>query len=347
MAKNDMEQNEYTWDSGTYQTGATEAAKAQSGLITGLLIAVIFLGGLASALGLMNVRLISQLMKEKEEVLPVSVDATEGISSNMFEANKEQAPKVPDGAKLQLQMGPKGQQPIDPATVIAQVTVIDNQGQSKTDAALILSADGYLLTNAYLTDSALSITAQLPDGSTVPAALVACDPYSDLAVVYIGIQGLTPVTFSDDPIITTGNLPIYGDTGFVFEDDGRVKGMLCLNMKTKIKDVMYSQQLMDIGKQLVEKGCVSGRPGLGLQVRAMSNFCREYWDLSYGVEITETEINKLLAGDILLSINGQQITTCHQVHHALMDKEIGQQVTLEIFRAGKTFALTLPVIENP
>ena len=346
MAKNDTEQNEYTWDSGTYQTGATQAAKAQSGLITGLLIAVIFLGGLASALGLMNVRLLSQLMKEKEDVLPVSVDSTEGASSNLFGINKEQAPQVPDNASLQLQMSPKGQ-PMDPATVTARLTVIDNQGQSKTDTALILSAEGYLLTNAYLTDSALTITAQLPDGRVVPAALVACDPYSDLAVVYVDAQGLNPVTFSNDPVITTGHLPTYGDTGLIFEEDGRVKGMLCLNMKTKIKDMMYSQQLMDIAKQLVEKGWVSGRPGLGLQVRAMSNFYREYWNISYGVEITQTQISSLLPGDILLSINGQQVITCHQLHHALMDKELGQQVTLEIFRAGRTFTVILPVIENP
>ena len=44
-----------------YRTGRTDPAKSSRGLIAGLLICVIFLGGLVSALGIMNIHLFRQL----------------------------------------------------------------------------------------------------------------------------------------------------------------------------------------------------------------------------------------------------------------------------------------------
>lgn len=68
--------NEYPemWDDGTYQTGASKPKKGHSVIITVLLMAVIFLGGLASALGVMNVRLLSQLVEQQGAVVPLSMD---------------------------------------------------------------------------------------------------------------------------------------------------------------------------------------------------------------------------------------------------------------------------------
>ena len=338
--------NEYgeSWDDGTYQTGATPDRKGQSGLITGLLIATIFLGGIASALGVMNVRLLQQLGRQNDPVLPVAVDASGGPADHFLREKPNTVPKLPENRKLQLQVASETAQTIDPAAVTASLTVVDSRNQEKTGPALILSADGFLLTNAHLTDSAISITAQLPDGQSLLATLVACDPYSDLAVVYVEAAGLTAATFAEAATGITGQLPA---DGFVFEADGRVKGMLCLDLETQQLQLSDSQQLMDIAAQLVETGCVSGRPGLGLQVRAMSNFCREYWDLECGVEITETQVESLLAGDILLCLNGRELTTCHQLHQMLQTMRSGEEVQLKVFRAGQTFTVTLPVTTNP
>lgn len=338
--------NEYgeSWDDGTYQTGATPDRKGQSGLITGLLIATIFLGSIASALGVMNIRLLQQLGQQSDPVLPVAVDATGGPADPFLREKPNAVPKLPENRKLELQAASQTAQIIDPAAVTAFLTVVDNQNQEKAGPALILSADGFLLTNAHLTDSALSITAQLPNGESLLATLVACDPYSDLAVVYVDAADLTAATFADESTVSTGQLPAGG---FLFEPDGRVKGMLCLDLETRQLQMLYPQQLMDIATQLVETGCVSGRPGLGLQVRAMSNFCREYWDLKCGVEITETQVEGLLSGDILLCLNGREMTTCHQLHQMLQTMQPGEEVQLKIFRAGQTFTVTIPVTVNP
>lgn len=53
--------SEYPENWGEYRTGSTEPPKSHGGLIAFLLIAVIFLGGIASALGLLNIHLSRQL----------------------------------------------------------------------------------------------------------------------------------------------------------------------------------------------------------------------------------------------------------------------------------------------
>ena len=56
-----------TWDQPTYRTGGTQPPKSHGGLIAFLLVLVIFLCGVSTALGLMNVRLFRQLSAQLEQ----------------------------------------------------------------------------------------------------------------------------------------------------------------------------------------------------------------------------------------------------------------------------------------
>ena len=134
-----------------------------------------------------------------------------------------------------------------------------------------------------------------------------------------------------------------------FDGSGNVQGFLCQPLGTEeIAGLMLpTTQLMDIATQIVEKGYVTGRPYLGLQVQKMSNFCRQYWGLEYGLEVVDAQANGLLAGDILLKADGQTLDSCHQLHRLLLATQLGDTVTLEIFRAGQRFTITLPVNQIP
>lgn len=390
MAKNDIQQNEYTWDSGTYQTGATQESKGQSGLITALLIAVIFLGGLASVLGLMNIRLVSQLMQEKDPVLPISVNSTEG-GENWFNMDRGQSPQIPENRVLELIPGttagvlPAQGLTMEDVPYLATVTTQTVHGQIMTGAALVLSADGYLLANAHLVEQCSSITVQLLDGRIFRAALVATDVYSDLSVLYIRAEGLTPAEFAAEEIgdaslqaVVNGESFSVGavgaenralkagtqtivlrqtdfdtDHGPVFNGFGQVQGFLCRYFGSEERGMLLSAgQVMTIAKELVEQGAVSGRPGLGVKVQTLSTFCREYWDLTYGLEILSLETGGaaekagLLEGDILLSLEGEELTNLPQLHEALLLAQPGQEMTMEVFRAGKIFTVTLPVVKT-
>ena len=62
-----------TWAQRTYRTGGTQPPKTHGGLIAFLLVLVIFLCGVSTALGFMNVRLFRQLTEAShQETAPVS-----------------------------------------------------------------------------------------------------------------------------------------------------------------------------------------------------------------------------------------------------------------------------------
>jgi membrane-associated protease RseP (regulator of RpoE activity) len=63
------------WDRGTYQTGSTNPPKSHNGLTAVLLIAVIFLAGIVSILGIMNIRLFTALNAQNEGTVPLSLYA--------------------------------------------------------------------------------------------------------------------------------------------------------------------------------------------------------------------------------------------------------------------------------
>ena len=85
----------------TYQTGSTKPPKKRSGLIAVLLITVIFLAGLSSILGVMNVRLFSTLNQNGGGSLSLTDDPTPTLST--LPDLSSPAPTVP-ADKVTIQM---------------------------------------------------------------------------------------------------------------------------------------------------------------------------------------------------------------------------------------------------
>lgn len=107
MRQQNTPTNEYpeSWDCGTYQTGVSKPKKSQSVLITLLLMAVILLGGLASVLGVMNVRLLSKLVQQQEAVLPLSLDNSTVGAQIDVRGNESYSVQRPGQNTLERQLG--------------------------------------------------------------------------------------------------------------------------------------------------------------------------------------------------------------------------------------------------
>ena len=71
--------------------------------------------------------------------------------------------------------------------------------------AIVMTADGYLITNAHTVSGAESITVQLSDGTEYAAALSGMDESSDLAVLKIEAEGLTAAEFGDSDALRVGD----------------------------------------------------------------------------------------------------------------------------------------------
>lgn len=240
MAKHKPEVNEYIgqYDDGTYQTGAIRPPKRSSGLVAFLLVLVIFLGGLCSGLGIVNVRLLEELSQANRETTPLAMNSQPDMpdQDSYLENLDVPAPQMPENSKVALRIIDSpyySTHTPSEATLSAQQIVDKNQhslvdvqclthfGATQSGVGLVLSADGFLLTNHHVVDSAKRIFVKLPDGQILRATLVGSDSFSDLAMLYVDHQGLTPAVFSSNKTLQVA------DPSFAVEPSEEGRSVRC------------------------------------------------------------------------------------------------------------------------
>jgi len=84
----------------------------------------------------------------------------------------------------------------------------DNRPQrvSNLGSGVIVSPDGYILTNHHVIEAADEIQVALPDGRNLPAELVGTDPDTDLAVLRVRATGLSAITFAQPDSLRIGDV---------------------------------------------------------------------------------------------------------------------------------------------
>ncbi len=75
-------------------------------------------------------------------------------------------------------------------------------------SGVIVSQDGYILTNNHVVENADELTVELSDGRKMPAKVVGADPKTDIAVVKVEATGLPAVTFADSDKIRVGDVAV-------------------------------------------------------------------------------------------------------------------------------------------
>lgn len=195
------------WDDGEYNTGRTKPPKSHRGIIALLLIAVILLLGISSMLGVSSLKMLQELNSEPAEQTIcystsqaettgnlVTIDASAPIgNTNGFPPLVEAA----EGMTLQ-----------DIYTkCIPSVVSITSQGRSSssTGSGVIISDDGYIVTNNHVIDGGEQITVLLTDERTLHADVVGNDPTSDLAVLKINAEDLVSAEFGDSDLLRVGD----------------------------------------------------------------------------------------------------------------------------------------------
>jgi Do/DeqQ family serine protease len=73
-------------------------------------------------------------------------------------------------------------------------------------SGVIVSSDGYILTNNHVVADADELTVEFSDGRKFPAKVVGADPKTDIAVVKIDATGLPAVTFADSDKLRVGDV---------------------------------------------------------------------------------------------------------------------------------------------
>jgi serine protease DegQ len=78
--------------------------------------------------------------------------------------------------------------------------------QLSLGSGVIVSREGYILTNDHVVEGVTDIQVTLHDGRTAVGKIVGTDPDTDLAVVRISVPGLTPMTFGQSDQTRVGDI---------------------------------------------------------------------------------------------------------------------------------------------
>ena len=79
------------------------------------------------------------------------------------------------------------------------------RGGTGAGSGVIISKDGYIVTNNHVISGVTNITVRLSDGREFPAELIAIDERTDLAVIRISAEGLIPAVFGSSSELMVGD----------------------------------------------------------------------------------------------------------------------------------------------
>lgn len=88
--------------------------------------------------------------------------------------------------------------------------------QTSLGSGVIMSAQGYVLTNYHVIENADEIEVFLADGNTVSASVLGADPETDLAVLTIAVENLPGMVISDSTQLEVGDVVLAIGNPFGF-----------------------------------------------------------------------------------------------------------------------------------
>ena len=171
----------------TLEARASTVSGANKAAITLSILALVF-GCVGLALGWMG-------YSKSSTPLTLLNSGTDGNSANFVEGSiSEVADKVSKSV----------------VSIVTSTKTTDLFGQSQNSSAagtgIIVTEDGYILTNKHVINGANKVTVVLDDGTTYEnVKVVATDPLNDVAYLKIdGVSGLTAAELGDSKTITVG-----------------------------------------------------------------------------------------------------------------------------------------------
>lgn len=207
-------------DCGFYETGNTRPPKNHHKLVAVLLVVYIVLGGMFGILTMLNVSLASQRnlrhalsftpkgggIPAEGQTGSLQVDVTEPTGASAGDSPRVKLADTPAAVANVPQEGGLSLQEIyeKAAPSVVSVTAATDSG-TQSGSGVLLSADGYLITNCHVVEGGTSLSVTLYDGRELTACLVGADSVSDLAVLKIEATGLTPAEFGSSDNAKVGD----------------------------------------------------------------------------------------------------------------------------------------------
>jgi serine protease Do len=164
----------------------------------------------------MNIHLFSALKKDGNG--PLSLSDGNAATRPTQATISDLAPSVPtDKVTIPMVQTPtvgEDQQPapglplqqiyINNIPSVVSISCVSNNGRS-SGTGVVVSENGFIVTNHHVIEDAEAISVLLSDDRTFRATLVGSDAISDLAVIYVEAEDLTPAQFGNSNDLMVGD----------------------------------------------------------------------------------------------------------------------------------------------
>ena len=273
--------------------------------------------------------------------------------------------------------------------------------ETSLGSGVIISSQGYILTNHHVINGADEIEIAMTDGRTARAQLIGADPDTDLAVLHIKLENLPVITIGQyqqlrvgDTVLAIGNPFGVGQTvtsgiisatgrnqlgistfeNFIQTDaainPGNSGGALvnAYGELIGINTAIYSKSggsqgigfaipvhlAKDVMIQIIEQGEVI-RGWLGIAIQPLTPELAESFQVSagHGVIVSNIILNgpadkaELTRGDVITHINKQAIHDTHSALNLISQSKPGEQIELQVIRAGEEMVAFARVGKRP
>lgn len=279
-------------------------------------------------------------------------------------------------------------------------TILGGGVTAGAGSGVILTQDGYIVTNHHVIDKAAKIKVRLSNGTSYDARLVGGDEAADIAVLKVDAAGLPAATLGDSDLLRVGDFALaignplgeLGGTvtngiisalsrqvlvqgnsmtllqtnaainsgnsgGGLFNAAGELIGIVnAKSMGSGIEGLGFAipinnaKPLID---DLITVGYITGRPYLGVNLVTIND---AYTAMQYKVQFLGLYVDSvepgsaaqaagILAGDCILSADGEKTSTSDQLAGLIASKAVGDRLELQILRNGSTLNLTATLRE--
>ncbi len=277
-------------------------------------------------------------------------------------------------------------------------------------SGVIISEDGYILTNNHVIEGANKIQVRLRDGTEYEAKLIGNDSKTDTAVIKIEATGLKYAVLGDSSKLEVGDLAVVignplgelGGTvtsgiisalereitisgkkmnliqtdagvnpgnsgGGLFNANGELVGIVTAKSSgIDVENLGFAIPINDIKSvvdDLVANGYATNRAFLGVMLKDTaystnspyggygSLFNMFYSQVQYGayvesvVEDSPAEKGGIKSGDIIVSVNGNVVSTAAEVTAEVTNCSVGDEIEIGIIRDNKTKTVKVKLTE--
>lgn len=279
-------------------------------------------------------------------------------------------------------------------------------GAEASGSGVIMSEDGYVITNQHVVDGSNKFTVVMNDGTQYEAELIGEDAKTDLAVLRIEPdEDLQSAEFGNSDKLAVGdrcyaigspggveyqntftggyvsainrNVTINDRVMTLIQTDaainpgssggalinkyGQVIGITSSKLSsTSMSEASYEgmgfaipmSTVEEIVNELIANGKVIGRPAIGISGYDVDEDTARYYDVPQGVLVSSVDESSdayqqgVQANDIIIKVNGKEITCMSDINEIKEDYSAGDKMTLTVYRSGKTKDIEITLIDE-